>query len=350
MDWPLSSDPATQRPVVVPLEVRDGTVARGSLEALGQAASLAQRLATSVVAVKLGVEAPALAATVGRFGCASLLACRGRHPELLGAAGFAQVLSEIARQLRPSAMLMAATPWGQERAARLSGRLGLELTSSVTSWRLTEEGRLRASRPVYGGRLVEEVEYGREETPFLTLRPGLFPLLEVSQRRKARLIGVDLPPATGRAASLVETVRRPGEGTSLAEAKIVVSGGAGLGGAHGFRVVEELAQAMGAAVGASRAAVDAGWIQPERQVGQTGTVVSPDVYIACGISGAVQHRAGIRTARFIVAVNSDPQAPIFRFADVGIVGDLFEMVPTLTAELRQRLQHSPATAAGAVVS
>lgn len=343
MGSPLFSDAVAARPVLVPLEVREGAVARGSLEALGQAAILARTLEVGVHAVALGPEVAGVAEAVARFGPADLLVCPQQPPEGSGAAGFAEILAGIAERFPPSALLMAATPWGQERAARLAGRLGLELASSVTSWRRLPSGGLRATRPVYGGRLVEELELDPARTPFLTFRPGLFPLLEDSPRRPSRVLALELPAATARAARRLEILPRSAAGPSLAEATVVVSGGAGLGGPKGFELLEELARLLGGAVGASRVAVDSGWIDPERQVGQTGTVVSPDVYIACGISGAVQHRAGIRTARFIVAVNRDPQAPIFRFADVGIVGDLFEVVPALTEELRRRREAVPAT-------
>lgn len=196
------------------------------------------------------------------------------------------------------------------------------------------------SRPVYGGRLVEEVELQTLNTRLATLRPSLFPLIESGNGCQPDVQIVEPPDPTSRAATLVEALQRGEDDKPLAEARIVVSGGTGVGGPEGFEVLRDLAEAVGGVIGASRAAVDAGWVAPELQVGQTGTVVSPDVYFACGISGAVQHRAGIRTARFIVAINIDPAAPIFRFSDAGIVGDLFDVVPILTAELRRRSQPS----------
>ena len=325
---------------MVPVELHQASVTRSSLETLGQATLLAQELETSVLAVVLGPETSTVASTVTQQGAQRLLFCPSDSGATVGAGGFAELLAEVAERFRPSGILMAATPWGQERAARLATRLHLGLASSVTAWNLGEDGKLEVSRPVYGGRLVEQVEFDRQEIPFLTLRPGLFPVAEGLGNGRAETVKLDLPPTTARTASLVETILRSENERPLAEASVVVSGGAGMGGPEGFRVLEELAEAVGAAVGASRAAVDSGWTEPERQVGQTGTVVSPDLYIACGISGAVQHRAGIRTSRFIVAINIDPQAPIFRFADVGIVGDLFQVVPALTAELKQRRVHT----------
>ena len=339
MDWLPSSEPSVERSVMVPLELQGNTLARASLETLGQAAKLADALGARVLAVVLGPETSETAETVSHQGVGQVLFCQSDLGVGLDAAGFAEVLSAIADRVEPGAVLMAATPWGQERAARLAARLGLGLASSVTAWRITEDGALRAGRPVYGGRLVEEVQFEPGEPFFLTLRPGLFPRLEPREGFESRTMALEPPPVTVRTATLLETLLSSESRKPLSEASVVVSGGAGIGGAEGFRVLEELAETMGAAVGASRAAVDSGWIEPARQVGQTGTVVSPDVYIACGISGAVQHRAGIRTSRFIVAINNDPQAPIFRFADVGIVGDLFEIVPQLTSELRERREN-----------
>ncbi len=322
---------------MVPLELHDDAVSRGSLEALGQARILADKLETTVLAVVSSPESDGIAASAGHHGARRLLFCPEREDGAVGAAGFAHLFADVAGWVDPAAILMAATAWGQERAARLGARLRLDLASSVTSWRLDDDRRLTVSRPVYGGRLVEEVGFDIwRSPPFLSLRPGLFAPVEVRGSGAIETFNIDLPPSTTRAADLVETVQRAREQLPLAEARVVVSGGAGIGGAAGFEVLEELAETMGAAVGASRAAVDSGWIDPARQVGQTGTVVSPDLYVACGISGAVQHRAGIRTSRFIVAINIDPQAPIFRFADVGIVGDLFDVVPVLTGELQRR--------------
>jgi len=172
----------------------------------------------------------------------------------------------------------------------------------------------------------------------MTVRPNLFPLDAVPGGRAAEVAVFEASPLRALCSRLLEVSEGPRREPPLAEAEVVVSGGRGMGGAKQFAVLRDLAEAFGAAVGASRAAVDAGWMPPGRQVGQTGTVVSPKLYVACGISGAMQHRAGIRDSRFIAAVNSDPEAPIFRFADAGVVGDLFEVVPLLTEAVRRRRQ------------
>jgi electron transfer flavoprotein alpha subunit len=183
--------------------------------------------------------------------------------------------------------------------------------------------------------MIEESVLRGGAPRIVSIRPNLF----AATSGPTRPAEVELCDVSGKGqldAVLLRVLKARREEAPLAEAAVVVCGGRGMGGAKSFSILHELAEALGGVVGASRAAVDAGWMPPERQVGQTGTVIAPKLYIACGISGAMQHRAGIRDARFIAAINSDPQAPIFRFADAGIVGDLFEVVPALTQAVRRR--------------
>jgi electron transfer flavoprotein alpha subunit len=329
--------PNKRRPVLVVIEKREGNATKASFEALSQGALLAEHLGTEVWAVAFGTDVSVIAETAPRFGARKLIVYA--DPEIEsgdGASVFADIMSEIVEKTAPAAILVAATPWGHERAARLAAQLQAGLASSISGWCLSPSGQLRAMRPVYGGRLVETVEFVGDGPPVLSLRPNLFPLvprprpddLEVEHHSP-----VKMRRKTSRLAkTLIEAQRE----TPLAEAEVVVSGGRGVGGPDGFDILRELAGALGGVVGASRAAVDAGWMPPERQVGQTGSIVSPKLYVACGISGAVQHRAGISNARFIVAINRDRDAPIFQFADTGIVGDLFDIVPLLTEAVRRR--------------
>ncbi|MCX5796974.1 MAG: electron transfer flavoprotein subunit alpha/FixB family protein [Elusimicrobia bacterium] len=318
------------------LELSAGRPSPASLEAVGQAAALAGRLGAQAWAVALEEEAVSAAALLGRCGASRLLVCSSAGLARSGAFAFADALEPAAREEKPLAVLAAATPWGQERAARLAARLGADMASSITGWQLAESGMLRVTRSVYGGRLCEEVELGPRRPWVLTLRPHLFPIAVRAGGRPAECEVRKLQPLGALCCRLAQVIEaRKGE-PPLAEASVVVSGGRGLGGSRPFAMLRELAEALGGTVGASRAAVDAGWMPPERQVGQTGTVVCPKLYLACGISGAMQHRAGIRDSRFIAAINTDPQAPIFRCADAGIVGDLFELVPRLTEAVRRR--------------
>jgi electron transfer flavoprotein alpha subunit len=335
-------------PVLVILECCGRGLTRGSLETLGQGVLLGAALGVPAMAVAMGGgaadarpagrDAAALATTSGALGARRLyvLPLEGET----SAALFVPALAQLVARCLPAAVLAPASAWGQECAARLAARIGAGITSGITGWVLRPDGGLGVRRPVYGGRLVEDVAFSSPAVVW-TLRPNLFPLPSARHDTPAEVEMLPAPCSAPVAATLVEWMREERRAAALAEAEVVVSGGRGMGGPEAFAMLHELAAALGGVVGASRAAVDAGWMPPDRQVGQTGAAVSPRLYVACGISGAVQHRAGIRSARYIIAINRDPRAPIFRFADAGVVGDLFTIVPALTAALRERRAELP---------
>jgi len=200
-----------------------------------------------------------------------------------------------------------------------------------------EDGQLVATRPIYAGKLLSKCVIPERRPQVFTNRVRAFPKPEPDAARSGEVVRVEPVLAEDDIAVKVTGFQATEGGVSLADANIIVSGGRGVGGPEGFEPVQKLAQTLGAAIGASRAAVDAGWIPYEHQVGQTGKTVSPDLYVAAGISGAIQHQAGMRTSKIIVAVNKDPEAPIFKLAHYGIVGDLFKVVPALTAALKKKL-------------
>ncbi|HDQ72336.1 MAG TPA: electron transfer flavoprotein subunit alpha/FixB family protein, partial [Chloroflexi bacterium] len=201
-----------------------------------------------------------------------------------------------------------------------------------------EDGQLTATRPIYAGKLLSKCVIPDRRPQIFTTRPRAFPKPEPDSARSGQVERVKPVMAEDEIVTQVIGFRETEGGVSLADASIIVSGGRGVGGPEGFEPVQELAQVLGAAVGASRAAVDAGWIPYAHQVGQTGKTVSPDLYVAAGISGAIQHQAGMRTSKVIVAINKDPEAPIFKLAHYGIVGDLFKVAPALAAVLKERLE------------
>jgi electron transfer flavoprotein alpha subunit len=200
-----------------------------------------------------------------------------------------------------------------------------------------EDGHLVATRPIYAGKLLSKCLIPERRPQIVTIRVRAFPKPEPDSARSGEVVRVDPILAEDDIAVKVTGFQETEGAVSLADANIIVSGGRGVAGPEGFEPVQELAQVLGAAMGASRAAVDAGWVAYEHQVGQTGKTVSPDLYVAAGISGAIQHQAGMRTSKVIVAINKDPEAPIFKLAHYGIVGDLFKVVPALTAALKEKL-------------
>ncbi|MBI5500138.1 MAG: electron transfer flavoprotein subunit alpha/FixB family protein [Deltaproteobacteria bacterium] len=313
----------------VVVERKEDGVRRVCREALGRAAALGGE----AVAVVPGGDPDEAAAAVAPYAKRVLAVA---HPLLDDgdAETWAAVLAELIAVRRPAAVLGGATARCRGVFARLSARLGCGYAADVTGLDVTPGGRLRAVRPVLGGRAYATLEF-RGPTPDLaTVRPGAFPA------PAAGLAGTveRVTPATGALTARVRFAGRlPLEAgpVDLAEADVIVAGGRGLRGPEGFRLVEDLAAAFGAAVGASRACVDAGWRDHSCQVGKSGRTVSPKLYVALGISGAVHHRMGMDSARTVVAINNDPNAPFFKHADYGIAGDLFELAPALAAEVRK---------------
>lgn len=245
------------------------------------------------------------------------------------------VIAALVGEHTPDALFVSSGVDGKDIAGRLAARIGSGLTNDITSIE-SKDGKLVATYPAFGGNLL--VECWSEGTPAIYIvKPNAFAVDEAGG--SPEVVNVDastVQDASKRAAITEVIVSEEGGRPAVDEAAIIVSGGRGLGGPENFPVVEALADVLGAAVGASRAAVDAGWYPHQHQVGQTGKTVSPQLYIACGISGAIQHRAGMQTSKNIVAINKDPEAPIFGLADFGVVGDLFKVVPALTEELAKR--------------
>lgn len=322
--------------VLVFVERRDGEVKRPALEALGVARRLVGTSGGRVDALALGPGAAGHAAELGRHGADRLFAAEAEHVALYAAEAYAACLAEAARRAEAAVVLAPATAMGRDVVARAAARLATACVSDLVEVTLGEGGALRGRRPIYSGKAFARVSVPSARPACATLRPNVFAAAEDGSRGAAEVIALDVPLAADalRVRTVrVETAERAE--VDVAEASIIVSGGRGLKEAGNFSIVRELADALGGAVGASRAVVDDGWIPHAHQVGQTGKVVSPNLYVACGISGAVQHLAGMGTAKVIVAINKDPDAPIFKVADYGIVGDLFEVVPRLTEEVRK---------------
>ena len=315
---------------------RQGVPKKVTAEVLGEAARLAAALGGQAEAVWITDKAEA-------SGLQQLAEWGARRIWLLENAALAPyrgevwagALAELAGMESPQAILGAVTTRQRELMARLAARLGVGLSADSVAMAI-EDGRLVATRPVYAGKLLSRVTWAK--APWVaTLRPNVF---RVAEPQAGATPQVERPAVALPSARMALVERRQEAATGLpelTEAEIVVSGGRGMKGPENFVILEELGKVLGAAVGASRAAVDAGWRPHRFQIGQTGRTISPKLYLGFGISGAIQHLAGMRTSKVIVAVNKDPEAPIFKIADYGIVGDLFEVVPMLTAEFKKLL-------------
>ncbi len=314
--------------VLVLVEHADGSVKKVTLELLTAARGLGEPAA--VVVGEPG-EAAALVDKLGEYGAQKVYVAESTDAASYLVAPKAEVLAALVSSADPAAVLVASSAEGKEVAARLAMRT----RSGILTDAVGVEPDGTATQNVFGGAVVVRSRV-RTGTPIVTVRPNSVSAQPAPAQPATESVQVTLSDAARGATVLERVVEEKGSRPALTDASIVVSGGRGLGSGDNFALVEKLADALGGAVGASRAATDAGWYPHQAQVGQTGVTVSPQLYVAVGISGAIQHRAGMQTSKTIVAVNKDPEAPIFELADFGVVGDLFQVVPQLTDEVTKR--------------
>ena len=319
-------------------EQREEKIQNVAYELLGEGRKLADDLKTELAAVLCGSEA--IEEEVGHlFAYGADKVYLVTHPELKNytTLPYSRALTELIRTHKPEIFLLGATTTGRDLAARLAIRVGAGLTADCTGLSIDPEKKiLQQTRPAFGGNIMATIISPNNRPQMATVRPKVFRKSAKKEGAHGQL--VKFKPVIAEEdliVKLLEVVKDESVKINLAEAEIVVSGGRGLGEAKNFKLVEELAEVIGGAVGASRATVDAGWISPHHQVGQTGKTVAPKLYIACGISGKIQHLVGMQNSDIIVAINKDPDAPIFKVATYGIVGDLFEYVPLLTKKLKE---------------
>jgi electron transfer flavoprotein alpha subunit len=320
--------------VLVIAEQRDGALKKVAFEMLGIGAQLAAALGGSVEAVLLGSGLDGMPDTLAQYGATKVYVADDPVLAAYSSEGYTNTLATLIGKIEPVIVLLGATAMGRDLGPRLAARLGVGLASDCTAFAI-DGGRLLATRPVFAGKALAKVKLNGDPQ-IATLRPNV--LAAPEPEASARAMVEPVSAAAGDVRAKVVEIIGAGEGEiDVAEADIIVSGGRGVAGPEGFAPIRSLAKTLGAAVGASRAAVDAGWIEHAHQVGQTGKTVTPNLYIACGISGAIQHLAGMKTSKVIVAVNKDPEAPIFKLASYGIVGDLFEVAPLLEKEFQTLL-------------
>jgi len=325
--------------IFVFIETRDGVIKQVAREALGEARQLIEKgyPGVDLCAVCIGNNLSACAGALSEGGEADrIFVIEDDSLRFYSSERYASILAQIAEQQKASLILMGQTAMGKDLGPKVAAKLRAPFAQDCIGLDVDTEKGVIATRPMYGGKIIAKVSAARHSTCFvITVRPNLFS--PVPTKSPGIIIPFTPEPVDFKrpVATVTEVRRVESAHVELTEAKIIVSGGRGLKSPVHFSLLEDLAATVGAAVGASRAAVDAGWKQHSFQVGLTGKTVSPLLYIACGISGAIQHLAGISSARTIVAINNDPNAPIFKIADYGIVGDLFEIVPRLTERLRK---------------
>ncbi len=321
--------------ILVVAETKGGGLRKTGLETLAAAKHVAATTGAEVTAVLVGHGLDAAAAALAQHGAAVVYAIDDASYATYSSEAYTEALSRLARERGAGCVLFADTSFGKDLAPAVAVRLEAALVTDVVGLDPQADGGLKVVHPIYTGKVNAEYLLQANTVQVVSMRPNVFmPAPEGGSGRVEKLAwSVQSPPR----AVVKEVLATTGGKVELGEADRIVSGGRSLKSAENFKIIEDLAEVLGGAVGASRAAVDAGYQPHSRQVGQTGKVVNPTLYIACGISGAIQHLVGMRTSKVIVAINKDPSAPIFQTADYGVVGDLFEVVPILTEELKTTL-------------
>ena len=320
--------------VLMVAEFRNGDFRRVTYEVASEGRRIADALGTGLIAVVLGAGVSAKAAELGKYGVDKVYVLDDPALEHYLPETYVPIIAQIVQKTQPEAVLLPASVDGRDIGARLGARINVTLLQDVIEVRIDDAGKITAKWPLFAGKCFAWCEWAQGISPLLSIRPNIMKCFVVGDDRKAELENIDVPIPTPRARIVKYDLDVSGR-VELTEAEVIISGGRGMKEASNYVILEELAGLLGAAVGASRAAVDSGWRPHSDQVGQTGKVVNPNLYIAVGISGAIQHLAGMGYSKYIVAVNKDPDAPIFSKADYGIVEDLFKFVPVLTEEVRK---------------
>lgn len=334
---PVANTMTDHRGILVWAELSGGQVKPVTFELLGEARRLAQQLGVPVAVALLGASTSSAASDCIKYGADLVYLVDDARLALYNDEIYAAVMEQIIRMYRPEILLMGATTYGRSLAPRLASRLNTGLTADCTQLAIdTEKRLLLQTRPAFGGNLMATITCPQRRPQMATVRPGVMKALPPDADRQGQVIvpPVEIPQTSKT--RVLEVIQLQGDQVDLTAAEIVVAAGKGIGSAANMKLIAELAQLLGGVVGATRPVVDAGWISYSHQIGQTGKTVSPKLYIACGISGAVQHTAGMSGAETIVAINKDPDAPIHRIAHYSLIGDVIDIVQALIAELKKR--------------
>jgi electron transfer flavoprotein alpha subunit len=321
-------------------EQRGGQLTRVAYQLLGGGRALADELGQQLGAMLLGQDAKELSKELIAHGADKVYLADDPRLKNFQTDAYASVITTMIKEYKPNIVIYGATHIGRDLAPRIAQRLDLGLTADCTELTIDpEEKILLQTRPAFGGNIMATIITPRTRPQMATVRPGIMKELDVDSKRKGEIIDVTVTLKDDEIKTkILEIIKEAKKRVNLEEASIIVSGGRGVGGKEGFTIISELADILGGEVGGSRVAVEKGWIDQDHQVGQTGKTVRPSLYIACGISGSIQHRAGMQNSDLIVAINKDPDATIFKIAHYGIVGDLHEIVPLLIEEFKKLKQ------------
>ncbi|MDU1322907.1 MAG: electron transfer flavoprotein subunit alpha/FixB family protein [Clostridium botulinum] len=318
-------------------EQREGKLQKVALELIGQGKELSKKLGVELTAVLLGYDIDDIPRQLISYGADKVLYVNNPLLKNYNTDGYTKVIYDLIQERKPEILLVGATYIGRDLAPRISSRLGTGLTADCTGLDIDNNTRnLLMTRPAFGGNLMATIICDSNRPQMSTVRPGVFQKLEKDDNRDGSIenIKVNLKESDIKI-KIKEIVKLAKEIEDISEAKILVSGGRGLGSPEGFKLLRELADLMGGAISGSRAVVDSGWIDKAYQVGQTGKTVRPNLYIACGISGAIQHLAGMQDSDYIIAINKDESAPIMQVADLSIVGDYKKILPSMIDEIKK---------------
>lgn len=317
-------------------EQREGELQKVSLELLGEGRRIADELGVKLTALLLGNNIEALAKTLAEHGADEVLVADDKNLEHYTTDAYTKVICDLATERKPGILFVGATFIGRDLGPRIAARLSTGLTADCTSLDVdVTNGDLLATRPAFGGNLMATIACPEHRPQMATVRPGVFAKITTDPAKcNIEKVSVQLADADVRT-KVLETIKSKKDIIDIAEADFIVAGGRGVGSKENFKLLEELAAALEGSVAGSRAAVENGWIDGAYQVGQTGKTVKPQIYIACGISGAIQHVAGMQDSDLIIAVNKDDSAPIMKIADYAIVGDITKVVPELIAQVKE---------------
>lgn len=312
-------------------EQRDGVLSRVSFELLGKAQALAADLGQDVSAVLLGHQVSGLTRALFEYGADHVYLAQNKALKAYRTIAYAKVLGSLIMEFRPNILLMGATHIGRDLGPRVSRRVGVGLTADCTELTIDPEERiLLQTRPAFGGNVMATIANRYSRPQMATVRPGVMEAVKKGAKKGNLIRSKTALTEKEIGTKVLQQFKEKKKGVSLSDARVIVAGGRGVGSEAGMKSLFSLAEALGGEVAGTRIIVEEGWLPVERQVGQTGQTVRPEIYIACGISGAIQHRAGMLGSRYVIAINKDAGAPIFQVADWGIVGDLHQVVPELT--------------------